>query len=184
MRDRLFELVVLIGLLLVGSVDRWRRNLGWIEERAPFDGLVALAGSLGLLALALAVAFATPLVERFVERSVDWTQQAAVRGNAQVLVIAGALVVARAAAMELVLRRWIVDRGIGLGASPYVMVLVAAGVELVISGGHLGARIGAAIAGLGFGLLYLGAGRRLAAPLAARIVFELGALVLVWARWI
>lgn len=52
----------------------------------------------------------------------------------------------------------------------------------MVSGGHLGSRLGAAAAGLGFGLLYLGAGRRLAPVIACRLAFEVGALVLVYGK--
>jgi len=179
-----WPLAALIGLLAIGSFARWQRNQGWVEARVPVDGLIAFAGALGLLALALALALTSPLLERLTARSIEWTQLATVRGNLQVLGFAIVLVGAQVVAAELILRRWILERALDLGARPILAVAVAAAVEVAIAGANPAARLGAGVAGVGYGLLYLGAGHRLAAPLAARLVFELGALVLVYARWV
>lgn len=179
-----WPIYALIGLLAIGSYARWRRNLGWGEPRVAFPGLAAVAGAAGLLALALAVAVASPFLEGLTERSIEWTQLATIRGNLQLLVLAGVLVVAQAAAAELVLRRWLLDRVLDTGARPIVAVAIAAAAEAAITGGHPAARLGAGLAGVGYGLLYTGGGRRLDGPIAARVVFELGALVLVWGRWV
>ena len=101
---------------------------------------------------------------------------------AAVLISIAMLVTAQAAAAELVYRRWIVDRLIDAGARPILAVLGAALAEGAVSGGHLGARAGAAVLGAGLGLLYVGAGRRLAPAIACRIVFDVGALTLVGMR--
>ena len=173
---------VLIALLAVGSVDRWIRGKGWVEPRPPVDGLVLAGAGLGLVALSAALVFAGPALERATERSIDWTQLAAVRGNLGVLVTAIVVLGAQAIASELVFRRWILERVHGFGVRPWVAAIAAAIVEGAASGGHLGARLGAAAAGLGFGLLYVGAGHRLAPAIACRLAFEVGALVLVYAR--
>ena len=174
--------VVLIVLLAVASVDRWVRGKGWIEPRLPVPGLTVAGAGLGLVALGAALLFAGPALERATERSIDWTQITAVRGNLGILVTAIAVLGAQAIASELVFRRWLLDRLDGLGAQPWIAALAAAVAEGVVSGGHLGSRLGAAAAGLGFGLLYLGAGRRLAPAIACRLAFEIGALVIVYAR--
>jgi hypothetical protein len=173
---------VLIGLLALGSVERWMRGKGWMEARPAEPGLTFAGVGLGLVALVAALAAAGPGLERVTARSIDWTQIAAVRGNLGVLVTAALVIGAQAVAAELVFRRWILDRVHELGARPWVAALAAAVVEGVAAGGHLGTRLGAAAAGLGFGLLYLGAGRRLAPAIACRLTFEIGALILVYAR--
>jgi membrane protease YdiL (CAAX protease family) len=174
--------VVLIVLLAVASVDRWVRGKGWTEPGPPVPGLTLAGVGLGLVALGAALLFAGPALERATERSIDWTQITAVRGNLGILVTAVAVLGAQAIASELVFRRWMLDRLHGLGAQPWLAAVAAAVAEGVVSGGHLGSRLGAAAAGLGFGLLYLGAGRRLAPAIACRLAFEIGALLIVYAR--
>jgi membrane protease YdiL (CAAX protease family) len=174
--------LLLIALLAVASIDRWARGKGWLEPRPPVPGLVVAGVGLGVVALGAALLFAGPALERATARSIDWTQITAVRGNLGVLVTAIAVLGAQAIASELVFRRWLLDRVDGLGARPWLAALAAAVAEGVVSGGHLGSRLGAAAAGLGFGLLYLGAGRRLAPAIACRLAFEVGALLVVYAR--
>jgi hypothetical protein len=174
--------VVLIALLVVGSIDRLVRGRGWSEPGTTVPGLVLAGAGLGLVALGGALFFAGPALERATERSVDWTQIAAVRGNLGVLVTAILVLGAQAVASELGFRRWILERVHDLGARPWVAAVAAAVAEGAAAGGHLGARLGAAAAGFGFGLLYLGAGRRLAPAIACRLAFEIGALLVVYAR--
>jgi len=179
-----WPLAALIGLLAAGSLARWSRGKGWVEPEpgVPVSGLVLAGVGLGAVALAAAVGFAGPALERATTRSIDWTQLAAVRGNLGFLVTAIALVGARAVAAELIFRRWILDRAHALGVRAWVAAVIAAVCEGAVAGGHLGSRLGAAAAGLGFGLLYVGAGRRLAPAIACRLAFEIGALVLVYLR--
>lgn len=178
--------VALIVLLAVASIDRWARGKSWTEPGPPVPGLTIAGVGLGLVALGAALLFAGPALERATERSIDWTQIAAVRGNLGVLVTAIAVLGAQAIASELVFRRWLLDRIDGrlhgLGGKPWLAAIAAAVAEGVVSGGHLGSGLGAAAAGFGFGLLYLGAGRRLAPAIACRLAFEIGALLVVYAR--
>jgi hypothetical protein len=180
-----WPLVALIVVLAAGSVSRWARGKGWVEYGRPAAPMFTVAGAgLGLVALAGAVALASPALEALTTRSVDWTQLAAVRGNASVLLVAVLVVAAQAVALELGLRRWLLERVHDLGARAHDAAVVAAIAEGAITGGHLGTRLGAAMLGLGVGLVYVGGGRRLAPAIACRIALETGALVLVWARWI
>lgn len=172
----------LIALLVLGSIDRWVRKKGWTEPRLEVPGLTVAGTGLGVVALGAALLFAGPALERATERSIDWTQITAVRGNLGILFTAIAVLGAQAVASELVFRRWLLDRVHELGARSWVAAIAAAAAEGLVSGGHLGSRLGAAAAGLGFGLLYLGAGRRLAPAIACRLTFEVGALLLVYAR--
>jgi len=168
----------LIGLFAAGSLARWRRGLSWAGEPAG-PGLVLGGAAVGVAALALAVVVAAPVVESVTARAVEWTDTAVVRGSAIGLVTMAMLVGARAVAAALVFDRWLIDRVIERGGTPALAALAAAVAEGAVTGGHLAARLGAALAGLGFALVYLGAGRRLAAANACRLTFELGALTLV-----
>jgi hypothetical protein len=175
-------MVVLILLLVAGSVDRWVRDLGWFEEHPPIRGIGVAGAALGLVALGVAVLVATPVLEATSARSIEWTQIAAVRGNPAILVTAVMLAGAQAYASELVYRRWILDRLDDFGAPAVAALAFVAVAEGALAGGNLASRAGVAVAGVGYGLLYLGAGRRLTSAVACRVTFESGALILVGMR--
>jgi hypothetical protein len=174
--------ILLIALFALGSIDRWRRGKSWVETLPPAPGL-ALAGiAAGAVALALAVFLAAPFLEDVTARAIEWTDTATVRGSVLAFVTIAMLVGATAVARELVFHRWLLDRAYAAGALPAATIAAAA--EGLVTGGHVVARIGAALTGFGLALLYIGGGRRLAAAMACRLTFDLGALALVALRWI
>jgi hypothetical protein len=105
-----------------------------------------------------------------------WNDYPVVRGAAAQAIAVGVLVGCTAAATEMVLRGWIVERVRELGGAPVMAVLVGAIAEALITPGGVGVRIGAGCFGIGLGWMYIRAGMR--APLCARLVFALGAVLL------
>ena len=88
-------------------------------------------------------------------------------------------VAATAIAVELALRGWIVERVLELSPGPVVLpVLVGAFAEALITPGDLAARLGGGLFGAGLGWMYVASGRSVLAPVCARLVFELGVLLL------
>jgi hypothetical protein len=177
--------ILLIALFALGSADRWRRDRSWVETTLPPAPGLALAGiAAGAVALALAVFLAAPLLEDVTARAIEWTDTATVRGSVLAFVTVAMLVGATAVARELVFHRWLLDRAVEAGAAPLPAAVLVAVAEGLATGGHFAARMGAALTGFGLALLYLGGGRRLAAAIACRLMFDLGALALVSLRWI
>jgi hypothetical protein len=139
----------------------------------------------GALALALALVLAAPVAD-VAARSVEWSTLPVVRGSALQAVTlarggdrrgAGRRTDAAAGGGSRRSRRpW---RGAGRGPRGAAAggVIAAAVLEAAIAP-LPGARLGIAVTSAGFGVLYVGAGRRLGASLAARATFELGALAL------
>ena len=169
-----FMLPAVVPLFLVATVSRYARGHSWDDavRGSPYLGAGALAG---LVALGLALLAGTPLVE-LSGRAVEWSQYPIVRGSAHQLFTMAVLVAVGAVAAELALRAWIVERALELGAARWGAVGVGALAEGLLWPGDLVARFGAAVMGAGLGLLYVAAGRRAGAPIAARVVFALGAL--------
>jgi membrane protease YdiL (CAAX protease family) len=174
--------IVLIALLAAASLERWLRGKSWTLELAPAPGYGLAGAALGAVALALAIVAAVPLWEHLTPRSIEWTQTAVVRGNLVVWLTLALLVVAQSVAAELVFRRWALERLRDLRVPGLIAALLAAVAEALAVSGNLLSRSGALLSGLGFGLLYLGAGRGLAPAIACRVTFELGALTLVALR--
>jgi hypothetical protein len=105
-----------------------------------------------------------------------WAEYPMVRGSvAQALVIA-TFVAATATASEVVLRGWIVEWVREVTGVPVMAVIAGAFAEALITPGGPTVRIGAALFGIGLGWMYIRAGLR--APLCARLVFALGAVLL------
>lgn len=177
-----WPLPALIGLVVAGTASRLARGRRWSEPGAHVRGLVPAGVAIGAAAVGLAFVIATPVLEAVTARAVEWSRVAIVRGNLGALATVALVVAAQAVAAELVFRRWILDRVHDAGARPGVAALVAAVAEGATAGGHAGARLGAAALGVGLGLVYLGAGRRLAPAIACRVTFEVGVLVVLWAR--
>lgn len=168
-----------VPLLVVASVSLYLRRTSWADRmRGP--GLYAAVGAgAGLLALGLAIAVGTPLVEAVTDRAVNWSMYPVVRGSGTTAVTIAIVVGVGALAAELVLRGWIVERVLELGRGPAVLAVMVGGfAEALLAGGSLEERIGAGIFGLGLGAMYVAAGRSVVAPICARLAFTLGALVL------
>ena len=58
------------------------------------------------------------------------------------------------------------------------VVMLGAVAEALITRGDFAARLGAGMFGLGLGWMYVASGRRIVASLTARVVFQLGAVLL------
>ena len=159
-----------------GHAGATRARRSWGELLGANGALVGMIA--GLAALALGTALGTPLVEQVTDRAVEWSRFPIVRGNASQLVAVLMLVAAMTAAIELALRGWLVERVLELGGHPVLAVLVGAIAEALLTEGGPTARLGGALFGMGLGWMYVASGRNLAAPLCARLAFQLGATVL------
>jgi hypothetical protein len=167
-----------VPLLIVASISMWLRGRSWVGVIAgpPVYALIgALAGGAALL---LAVFVSTPLLESITDYAVQWSMYPVVRGSGGTAIMIAIIVGVSAVAAELVLRGWLVERVLELGGHRVIAILVGGIAEAVISDGDLGMRIGAGVFGVGCGWMYIAAGRSVVAPMCARLVFSLGAVVL------
>jgi hypothetical protein len=166
-------LPIALPLLVVATLSRWLRGRGWRElvqdPRALGMGAVA-----GFAALALAaVGFGA-----FDVSAIEWWLLPAARGDASQLLLALGFVTVTSIALELALRGWILERAWELSpGSPTLPIAVAAVVEALVIDAAFGSRIGAALFGAGLGILYVGCRRSVLAPIAARVVFSCGAII-------
>lgn len=176
-----------IGLALaLATAVRMLAGVGWwrADDRDARAEVIGGGALVGALALALALALAAPIADA-TGRSVEWSTWPVVRGSALQAVTLAAVVIAVALAAELTLRRWWLEAvaaalgraGVARGGAVAGGVVAAAVLEAAIAP-LPGDRLGAAILGAGLGVIYVGAGRRVGASLAARVVFEVGALAL------
>ena len=81
-------------------------------------------------------------------------------------------------ASELVFRAFLVELGHEFTKNYAVAVVVAALAEALLAEGDPAVRVGAGVFSVGLGWMYVASGRSILAPLCARLVFSLGALVL------
>jgi len=172
-------LPVALPLFAVATASRWARGRDWSELLAGARGTAGIGAAVGLAALALAVLAGSPVVELVSGRGVEWAMFPMVRGNAAQGVAVALIVGITAAASELALRGWVVERVRELSPGPPILpVLVGALAEAMVTPGGVAARIGAGVFGLGLGWIYVAAGRSVVAPVCARLAFALGAVVL------
>jgi len=180
-----------IPMLAAGSLSLWVRGRSWGDVLKGPSLYAAVGAGAGAVALLLAIVIGTPLVESVTGGAVQWSMFPIVRGSTTAAGTIAVLVAIGAVATELVLRGWVVERVLELGAPPVIAILVGAFAEALIVfpiaggdpgalmiGGDLNARIGAGLFGLAMGWMYLAGGRSVAGPIAARAVFALGALAL------
>ena len=168
-----------LPLFVAASIFRWSRGRGWGELGGGGGLRIAIGAIVGAAALGLAIAIGTPVVEALSNRAVEWSQYGMVRGNATQLAVFVIYVALAAVVAELALRGWIVERVLELSPGPPVLPILVGGIaEALLVPGGAGARIGAAIFGLGLGWFYVAGGRSIVAPLVARVVFCVGALLL------
>lgn len=168
-----------LPLLVVASTSRWLRGRSWTEVAGGGPERIAIGALAGAVALGLAILAGTPVVELLSNRAVEWSQYGMVRGNATQLAVFAVYVGVAALAAELALRGWIVERVLELSPGPVVLpILVGAIAEALLVPGGIGVRIGAAIFGMGLGWIYVAGGRSVVAPICARVVFSVGALLL------
>lgn len=152
----------------------------WIRKRSFAAGEGVWIGALaGVTALVIALVLGSPLVEATTDRAVMWSSYPIVRGSVAQAILVAVAVSAAAIAMELALRGWIVERARELvpRAGDVAGIAVGAIAEAVVTPGDGLVRVGAALFGAGLGWMYVATGG-LAAPIAARVVFVLGALLL------
>ncbi len=164
---------IALPLLIVASLSRWLRGRSWHEVVGSPRGLLV-----GGIAGAIALVLAAPLFGAFHVTAVEWWLVPAARGESMQVVLAIAHAIVTAAALELALRGWILERVWELSPGPAALpIAVAAGAEALLHDGPIAARIGAALFGAGLGLLYVGCKRSVLAPIAARAVFAGGAIL-------
>ncbi|MFT3694282.1 MAG: hypothetical protein QM831_14140 [Kofleriaceae bacterium] len=175
---------VMVPLLVAASMLRWYvgRSFGEVV-RGPIS-YVAIGAGVGLVALFAAILIGAPIAEVMSGRSVTWSEYPIVRGNWNAFLAFAVVVVAIAMATELVLRGWVLERALELGASKGMAVFIAAVAEAMLLDGPLEARLGAFVVGMGLGGMYMGSQRNLAVTTAARVTFGLGALLLEVVQWV
>jgi hypothetical protein len=170
-------------LLAVASLSVWARGRSWVAPVPAPAELVPVGVACGAVALGVALALSSPL-GALTGRAVEWTQYAIVRGSPDAFIAVSLIVGAQAVAMELALRGWLIPRVLEVAprGGPALAAIASATAEAAITPGHAAARAGAFVLGLGGAVLFLGAGRRLAATVACRLTFELGAVLLAALR--
>jgi hypothetical protein len=167
-----------VPLLIVASISMWLRGRSWtsvFKGPALFAAVGVVAGA---AALVLALFVSTPLLESISDYAVQWSMYPVVRGSAGTTIMVSIVVGVSAVAAELVLRGWLVERVLELRGHPVLAILLGAIAEALISDGDLAMRIGAGVFGIGCGWMYIAGGRSVVAPICARLVFSLGAVVL------
>jgi hypothetical protein len=170
---------VALPLLVAASASRWARGRDWNELMRADRWTIGVGAAAGLAALVVALVAGTPVVEAVTGRGVAWSAYPVVRGNPSQLFVVALVVVAAGLASELALRGWIVERVLELAPGPPVLpVLVGAFAEALVTPGDLTVRIGAGVFGTGLGWIYVAAGRRVVAPICARLAFSLAAVAL------
>jgi hypothetical protein len=177
----------LILLLAAASIALALRGGRWFVARDGDRGAAwsALGGAI-IGAVALAAAFLiSPALLDVTGHAVEWTTEPVVRGSLQLAAIVAVVTITLAVASELVFRRWLLDavagyirdRGEPRSVALVAGILTAAVIEAAVSPFGEGLRMGSAVTGLGLGAIYVTSGGRLAAPITARVVFDVGAII-------
>lgn len=167
-----------VPLLVVASISLWLRGRSWAHVIHGPALHAAIGAAAGVAALMLALGVSTPLVEAITDQAVQWSMYPIVRGSPGAALTVALVVGVSAVAAELVLRGWLVERVLELGGHRVLAILTGAIAEALIADGDLGMRIGAGLFGIAMGWMYVAGGRSVAAPVCARLVFSLGAVVL------
>ncbi len=178
----------LILLLVVASIamvihggGRWflprdgDRGAAWSALGGAVIGAAALGGAWLL----------SPALLDATGHAVEWTTEPTVRGSISLAAIVALVTATLALASELVFRRWLLDRIAGYvvargeprAVALVAGVLTAAVIEAAVSPTGAGFRGGVAMTSLGLGAIYVTSGGRLAASLTARLVFDVGAII-------
>ena len=170
-----------LPLFVVATLARMVRGKSWGELLKANGALVGAVA--GLAALGLSVLLGTPVVEHVTDRAVEWASWPIVRGaGGQLIGIALIGRVRDGGDGVRALRGWIVESALELRAPATVAILIGAAAEALLVDGGVAARLGGAGLGIGLGWMYVASGRNLAAPLCARLAFQLGAVVLEWLK--
>jgi len=173
------RLPAVVPLLVAAMLSRALRRRGWTEVMHG-DATHALVGAAaGLAALAIALVVGTPALEAALDRAIEWSRFAIVRGSGSQLVAVVVYVAMIAVAAELVLRGWLVERVLEFAPAQRVLaVLVGAIAEAALESGTATARLGAFAFGLGLGWIYVAGNRSVVAPVCARVAFQVAAVML------
>jgi hypothetical protein len=163
---------------VIASAFRWLRGRSWGEVAGGGAWLVGVGAAAGVIALALAVVAATPVVEAVWDRAVQWSMFPIVRGSGRQLFAVALIVAVASVAAELVLHGWLVERALELGSGSAIAVLLGAIAEVLLVPGDFATRLGAGLFGAGLGWMYVAGGRTIAGSAAARVAFSVGAVVL------
>lgn len=171
-----------LPLFVAASLARYYRRRSWAElfsRTHARGGDLAIGALAGALALVLALVAGTPVIEAMSHRAVEWSTFPVVRGSSVQLVVVAMVVGLSAVAAELALRGWLVERVLEVSPGGAMLpVMLGAVAEALITRGDFAARLGAGMFGLGLGWMYVASGRRIVASLTARVVFQLGAVLL------
>lgn len=168
-----------VPLLVVATLSVWARAGSWADAVGAEPSTWWGGAAVGAVALVLALLVMGPVVAEAAGGVIQWSAFPVARGHLGGALTVALLVLAGAAAAELVLRGWIAERVAELvGGAPAragaIAVVVAAIFEALLTPGGAAARLGAGLTGLALGALWAGAGGRVAPALAARLVFALG----------
>jgi len=167
-------------LLVMALISYGIRRKLWTDRFASDGFRWAVGAATGAVALGVAFAVA-PALEARTGGLVAWSNHGMVRGKLEVFVSIALIVAALAAATELVMRGWIFERLHELlpgRAGLAIAVTLTACMEAIFAGAAGWSSVGAALVSAALSGLYLASGRSLVAPMAARITFELGVLLL------
>ena len=167
----------LAALLLAASIVSWLRKRSWTERmRGPgINAAIGAGAGAGALVFAL---FFTPMIEGYSGQAVQWSMYPIVRGSGTAFVTVALLIAVGCLASELVFRAFLVELGHEFTKNYAVAIVVAALAEALLAEGDPAVRLGAGVFSVGLGWMYVASGRSILAPLCARLVFSLGALVL------
>jgi membrane protease YdiL (CAAX protease family) len=168
----------LAGLVFVASLANWLRKRSWAERMRGPGIYAAIGAGAGAIALVLAIVFVTPLIERMSDQAVQWSMYPIVRGSGTAFITVALIVAVGCLASELVFRAFVVELGHEFTRNYAVAIMVAALAEALLADGDAAVRLGAGVFSAGLGWMYVASGRSILAPLCARLVFSLGALVL------
>ncbi|MBK9031319.1 MAG: hypothetical protein IPL61_08275 [Myxococcales bacterium] len=159
------------ALFAIATVARLLDGRGWASA-ADRDARAAVTGGgaiVGAAALGLALLASAPVGDAL-RRGVEWSTLPVVRGSIARAATLALVIVAVAVAAELALRRWLLELvatalagvGVASGVATACGIAAAAVVEAAVMP-FAGARAGIAVTGVGLGILYVGAGRRIGA---------------------
>lgn len=168
----------LAGLVALASLANWLRKRSWTERMRGPGIYAAIGAGAGAIALALAIILGTPLIEGASDQAVQWSTYPIVRGSGVGFFTVALIVAVGCLASELVFRAFVVELGYEFTHNYAVAIVVAALAEALLVDGDAAARLGAGVFSVGLGWMYVASGRSILAPLCARLVFSLGALVL------
>lgn len=167
----------LAGLVLVASIVSWLRKRSWTERMRGPGVYAAIGAGAGAAALLFALFF-TPMIEGYSGQAVQWSMYPIVRGSGTAFFTVALIVAVSCLASELVFRAFLVELGHEFTKNYAVAIVVAALAEALLVEGDPAVRLGAGVFSVGLGWMYVASGRSILAPLCARLVFSLGALVL------